>query len=191
MNKKIGEQFKEKVKELKEYVAIATVDAKKYQKTNLEIVKELTNKENIPGVYVTLNKPFRIMKDVFKKEEINSDMIIFIDAVTKTAGGEIKKTDNCLFIGSPENLSDVSIAMDQAVRAVPAEEKFVFFDSLNTLLMYNKVTTVARFVHFLAGKMRTWKVKGIIVSLQKEKNKELIEELMQFCDVSIDFEEEK
>jgi len=81
--------------------------------------------------------------------------------------------------------------MDQAVRAVPAEEKFVFFDSLNTLLMYNKVTTVARFVHFLAGKMRTWKVKGIIVSLQKEKNKELIEELMQFCDVSIDFGEEK
>jgi len=68
MNKKIGEQFKEKVKELKEYVALATVEASKYQKTNLEIVKELTNRENIPGVYVTLNKPFRIMKDIFKKK---------------------------------------------------------------------------------------------------------------------------
>ena len=187
MDKKIGEQFKEKVKELKEYVALATVEANKYEKTNLEIIKHLINSENIPGVYVTLNKPFRIMKEIFKKEKINFEMVIFIDAVTKTAGGEIKKTDNCLFIGSPENLSDISIAMDQAVRAVPAEEKFVFFDSLNTLLIYNKVTTVARFIHFLAGKMRIWKVKGIIVSLQKEKNKELIEELMPFCDVSIDF----
>lgn len=187
MPEKVGDKFREKVKDLKEYVALATVEASKYQKTNLEIIKRIISEENIPGVYVTLNKPFRIMKDVFKKENIDSDMIIFIDAVTKTAGGEIKKTENCLFIGSPENLSDISIAMDQAVRAIPSEEKFVFFDSLNTLLIYNKAPTVARFIHFLAGKMRTWKVKGIIVSLQKEKNKELIKELMQFCDVSIDF----
>ncbi len=187
MAEKIGEQFEEKVKDLKEYVALATVEASKYQKTNMGIIKQLVNNEKVPGVYVTLNKPFRIIKDILKKDDINSDMIIFIDAVTKTSGGEIKKTDNCLFIGSPENLSDISIAMDQAVRAVPSEEKFVFFDSLNTLLIYNKVATVARFIHFLAGKMRVWKVRGIIVSLQKEKNKELIDELMQFCDVSIDF----
>lgn len=191
MPEKIGDKFREKVRGLKEYVALATVEASKYQKTNLEIIKEIISDENIPGVYVTLNKPFRIMQSIIKKEKINSDMIIFIDAVTKTVGGEIKKTENCLFIGSPENLSDISIAMDQAVRAVPSEEKFVFFDSLNTLLLYNKAVTVARFIHFLAGKMRVWKVRGIIVSLQKEKNKELIDELMQFCDVSIDFGEEK
>jgi len=187
MEEEIGEHFKEKVKGLDEYVTLATVNTSQYQKTNIGIIKELTNKENIPGVYVTLNKPFRIMKDIFKKEKINSDLIIFIDAVTKTSGGDIKKTENCLFIGSPENLSDISIAMDQAVKAIPSEKKFVFFDSLDTLLIYNKAATVARFIHFLAGKMRVWKVKGIIVSLQKEKNKELIEELMQFCDVSIEF----
>ncbi|MBU0629256.1 MAG: hypothetical protein KKC75_08780 [Nanoarchaeota archaeon] len=184
---KVKDEFEKKVKDLKQYVALATVNARSYEKTNLEIIRHLIEDDNIPGVYVTLNKPFNSMIDTLKKAKIDTRVIIFIDAVTKTAGGETEKTDKCLFIGSPDNLSDISIAMDQAVRALPSEERFVFFDSLSTLLIYNNASTVAKFVHFLAGKMRIWKVKGIIVSLRKEKDKELIDELMQFCDTIIDF----
>ncbi|MBW2975249.1 hypothetical protein KY366_06025 [Candidatus Woesearchaeota archaeon] len=183
---KIKDKFREELKNLKQYVALATVDARSYQKTNLGIIKHLTDKENIPGVYVTLNKPFKTMKGIFQKEKINTGMMIFIDAVTQTAGGSVEKTDKCLYIGAPNNLSDISIAMDQAVRALPSQERFVFFDSISTLLIYNNIATVAKFIHFLAGKMRVWKVKGIIVSLRKKQDEELIEELTQFCDAIID-----
>jgi hypothetical protein len=141
----------------------------------------------VPGVYVTLNKPYKTLIGFLQSVNIDPRMIIFIDAVTKTSGGIVEKTENCLYIGSPQDLSDISVAMDQAVRAIPTKVKFVFFDSLDTLLMFNQVGTVARFIHFLAGKMRTWEVEGIIVSLRKEKNEELISELMQFCDVTLDF----
>ncbi|MBL7100564.1 MAG: hypothetical protein ISS23_01275 [Nanoarchaeota archaeon] len=181
------EDFDKKVKNLKEFIVLATVSAKSYQKTNIELVKHLTKDKNIPGVYVTLNKPFNTMKSALGKGGVDTRMIIFIDAVTKTASGKISKTKNCLFIGSPENLSDVSVAMDQAVRSLPSKERFLFFDSLSTLLLYNSVETVARFIHFLAGKMRVWKVKGIIISLERKADKALIEELSQFCDMVIDF----
>jgi len=184
----IKDEFKDKLKNLKHYVALATVGARDYQKTNLKIISNLTEDQNIPGVYVTLNKPFNTMLEIFKREKVDPRMIIFIDAVTKTAGGESEKTEQCLFIGAPDNLSDISIAMDQAVRSLPSKERFVFFDSLSTLLLYNNVQTVARFIHFLAGKMRVWKVKGVIVSLRKEKDKELIDELTQFCDITLDFD---
>ncbi len=181
------EDFDKEVKNLKEFIALATVSAEEYQKTNIQLVKHLTKEKNIPGVYVTLNKPFDIMKNILEKGGVDTRMIIFIDAVTKTASGNVSKTKNCLFIGNPENLSDISVAMDQAVRALPGKEKFLFFDSLSTLLLYNSVGTVARFIHFLAGKMRVWKVKGIIISLERDADKELIEELSQFCDVVMDF----
>lgn len=183
----IKEKFKKQLKDLKEYVVLATVKAKDYNKTNLELVRHLTEEENAPGVYVTLSKPFDVMQEKFKKAGIDTELIIFIDAVTKTAGGELKKTKNCLYIGGPEKLSDISIAMDQAVRALPSQKRFVFFDSLSVLLMYNEVGTVVKFIHFLASKMRVWKVKGIIISLQKDKDKELIDQLSQFCDVTLDF----
>ena len=179
-------KFQEKLKDFEQYIALVTVSSKDYQEANLKLVEHLTKDENIPGVYVTLNKPFKTLEALFKKHGINTDLIIFIDAVTKVEEGA-KKTESCLFIGSPEKMSDISIAMDQAVNSLPGENKFVFFDSLSTLLLYNEAAAVAKFIHFLTNKIRAWNVKGVIVSLQKEKDKELIDELSQFCDAIIDF----
>lgn len=181
------EEFSDEVKDLKEFIALATVSAKEYQKTNIALVKHFTQDNNIPGVYVTLNKPYENVKVQLEKGGVDTGMILFIDAVTPTDGKKTKKTKDCLFMGNPENLSDLSIAMDQAIRALPGKDKFLFFDSLSTLLVYNSIPTVAQFIHFLATRMRGWKVKGIIISLERKQDKELIDELSQFCDVVMDF----
>lgn len=168
---------------LKDYVALATVNAEKYQEINIRIIKSFTDKK-IPGVYVTLSKPVVTVKKALEAAGVDTRLIIFIDAITKTIDGTEKK-ENCLFIGTPENLSDISIAMDQAVTALP-EEKFIFFDSLSVLLVYNDPALVAKFIHMIAGKMHIWKVKGIIVSLRRKEDEELIKELFQFCDIKLD-----
>ena len=173
--------FQKEVKNLNDYVILVIVDAKKYQKTNLELIKFLVNEEKTPGVYVTLNKPYEVILRTFQNSNIDTRLIIFIDTVS----GQTGKKKNCLYIGSPEKLSDISVAMDQAVKALP-KEKFVFFDSINTLTVFNKPVTVARFVHFLAGKMREWKIKGIIISLEKGIDEVLINELTALADSRID-----
>ena len=177
----------EKLKDMRNSVILATVSAKDYQKINTLLIKYLIKDMGMPGVYVTLNKPYSTVKDLLNRAKIDTRLIIFIDVITKTSGGKIKKTKECLYIGTPENLSDLSLSMDQAVTSLPGKEKFLFFDSLNTLLIYNDVKTVARFIHFLSGKMRVWRVKGIIVSLQKKGNEDLINELTQFCDIGLEF----
>ena len=180
----IKEKFKKNVANLEDYIILITVNASDYQKTNLEILELLITEQKIPGVYVTLNKPFDIIQRLLKQKKIDSRLLIFIDGITKVS--ENKRIKNCLFIGSPEKLSDISVAMDQAINALPTKEKFIFFDSINTLQLFNKPGTVARFVHFLAGKIREWKIKGIIISIKKSSDESLINELIQFCDAQID-----
>ena len=179
----VKETFKKEVKSLKDYILLITVDVKNYQKAAIDIVKSLVNEQNIPGVYVTLNKPYEIMQRTFANNNIDTRLVILIDATART---ESKKVENCLYIGSPEKLSDMSVAMDQAIKALPTTEKFLIFDSLNTLAIFNKQTTIARFIHFLTGKMREWKIKGIIITLEKETEPALLDELTQFSDVRID-----
>ncbi|MBS3102729.1 hypothetical protein J4458_04765 [Candidatus Woesearchaeota archaeon] len=176
--------FRKEVSNLRDYVVLVIVDAKKYQQTNVELIKFLVKEQKIPGVYVTLNKPYEAILRTFEDNDIDTRLIIFIDAVTSSIG-QAKKAKNCLYIGSPEKLSDISVAMDQAVKALP-KEKFVFFDSINTLAIFNKPVTVARFVHFLAEKMREWKIKGIIISLEKGINDALMDELTTLADSRID-----
>ena len=177
----LKETFKKEVKSLKDYILLITVDAKSYKKTAIDVVKFLSE-QNIPGVYVTLNKPYEIIQRNLADSGVDTRLVIFIDAASRT---EAKKVENCLYIGSPEKLSDLSVAMDQAVKALP-EDKFLIFDSLNTLAIFNKPATMARFVHFLTAKMREWKVKGIIITLEKETEAALLDELTQFSDARAD-----
>lgn len=180
----VKETFKKEVKSLKDYILLITTDAKNYQSIVIDAVRLLVNEQNVPGVYVTLNKPYDIIQRMLISSNIDARLIIFIDATSRTDG--TKKVDNCLYIGSPEKLSDLSVAMDQAIKALPTNDKFLIFDSLNTLAIFNKQSTVARFIHFLTGKMREWKVKGIIITLEKETEQTLLDELTQFSDARID-----
>ncbi len=177
------ETFKKQTQSLGDYILLITVDAKNYQKTAIDVVRFLISEQHIPGVYVTLNKPYEIMQRNLANSNIDSRLVIFIDAASNIG---VKKVDNCLYIGSPEKLSDISVAMDQAIKALPNIDKFLIFDSLNTLTLFNKPATVARFIHFLTGKMREWKIKGVILTLDKETDQSLLDELTQFSDARID-----
>mgnify|MGYP001615334611 CR=1 FL=1 len=181
----VQESFRKEVSNLKDYLLLVTVGAKNYQNTAIDLLRFLVNVQNNPGVYVTLNKPYEVMRRNLANSGIDARLVIFIDATSRA--GQTKKVDNCLYIGSPEKLSDMSVAMDQAIKALPTSEKFLIFDSLNTLSIFNKPATVARFIHFLAGKIREWKVKGIIITLEKETEQPLLDELTQFADSRIDF----
>ena len=180
----VQESFRKEASSLKEYLLLVTVDAKNYQNAAIDLLRFLVNEQNNPGVYVTLNKPYEVMQRNLANNGIDARLVIFIDATSRTE--QKKKEGNCLHIGSPEKLSDISVAMDQAIKALPTSEKFLIFDSLNTLSIFNKPATVARFIHFLAGKIREWKVKGIIITLEKETEQSLLDELTQFADSRVD-----
>ena len=178
-------RLEEEIKGRSSYIILVLTNAKNYQEVYIEIIKTLTSSENTPGVYITLNKPYSTLNSIFEKEGIDSRMLFFIDAISRTSG-EPTKVKNCLFIGSPQYLSDISIALTEAVNALPSPDKFIFFDSLSTLLIYNQAGTVAKFFHFLSGKMRAWNIKGIILSLEGDKDELLLARVSQFCDATID-----
>lgn len=178
------ETFRKEVSALKDYILLLTVSAKSYNDTAIDTLRFLINEQHVPGVYVTLNKPFEVIQRNLQNNNIDPRLVIFIDATSRTEG--TRKTENCLAIGSPEKLSDISVAMDQAIKALPTDNKFLVFDSINTLSIFNKSVTVARFIHFLVGKIREWKVKGVILTLEKETEQQLLDELTQFSDFRVD-----
>ncbi len=62
------------------------------------------------------------------------------------------------------------------------ENKFLFLDSLSTLLMYNKPEIVAQFAHFLVTRLRRVGLIGIIISIEKQIDEKLLYLLVEICD---------
>lgn len=178
--------IKTKLGKQSEFVALMLVNSSEYYKASTSIVKFLTTSKNIPGVYLSVNKPFSVLNENFKKEGIRNDLIIFIDAITSLSDGKPEENEHCYYLESPENLSDISIAISEAIESIDHKEKFIFIDSLSTLLIYNNPETVTKFIHFLIGKMRAWNAIGVILSLKKRGEGSLIAEIGQFCDMTIE-----
>lgn len=186
LNLHMPEEILQKIKGVNNEIVLLNIGIEDYKKTIPEILEYLTNKKHIPGVYVSLNKPVTVLHDTFTKSNVNTEMIVFIDAISKMSNLSLKSCENCFYLRSPKDLSDISIAISEALKSINTKKKFVFFDSLNTLLLYSNENLVARFFHFLIGKIRIMGANGFIISLKKGVNKKLITELSQFCDYYID-----
>lgn len=116
-------------------------------------------------------------------------MIIFIDAITLPSGGKTNDSDRCLYLSDLRNLSDLAVIIDEAIDAIPYENKFLFLDSLSTLLLYNNTGSAAKFAHFLTGKLRAFDLDAIFLSLELESDAEFLTQLSLFCDKKINLSE--
>jgi len=180
------EKIKNAFKDLPEqWLLLFIVNAKEYLETNMAILKEVTKQENTAGVYVTLNRPYASLIKNLEQNKIKTDNLFFLDCITKTLCAE-KEQEKCLFLESPQNLTQLAIAIDEIVKAIPMKNKFLFFDELSTLLIYNQTGTVAKFLHFLTGKMRTLELKGILLSVEKELDPKIAQQSEQSVDKVID-----
>jgi len=162
------------------------VNAKDYNESNVELVNYLSKEKGLTGVYVTVNKPYKTLQQALQDVGVNTKGIFFIDAVSKLTSDEPNKSEGCVFIGSPQDLTGISIAITEVVAALPASNRFLIFDSLSTLLIYNPSSSVAKFAHFLTANIRKWGILGILILMGNEKEQGLVNELAQFCDATLD-----
>jgi hypothetical protein len=149
-----------------------------------KIVKSL-QKDHDAGVIITVNQPYPVLEKILEKNGVKTDSLYFIDCISKTAGGGSEKSKKCLYVNSPSDLTELSIAIMQALESFGDKKKFVFIDSLATFLMYNSAGTLSKFSHFLITKISLMDVSGIFMSVEEEMDEKLINELKSFCEKTI------
>ena len=132
-------------------------------------------------VYVTTNKPYSHMAEMFRKEKVNSSNVFFLDCISRQVGERGEEPENCVYIDSPQNLTAISIAISQAVEHLTGE-KILFLDSLSTLLIYHDANTIGRFSNFLVNKMRLCGVDTVMLALEADMGKEVLKKIESIAD---------
>lgn len=164
-------------KELKNNQIIMVVEpAEKYSQTVVDIARALSKKSLC---YVTLNKTFDSLKEEFKKKKVNTENIIFIDAISKTIKQVPQQTDSCYYVSSPGSLTEISIAIDRFLRH---NFEYLVFDSLTNMLIYEKKAPVAKFISSIVNKIKQSKTKAVFYALKIKEQNEIIEEAEMFVD---------
>jgi len=138
--------------------------------------------KGLGGVYVTIAEPYSSIVKKLELEKINLEKVLFLDAITVMISGAVEKTGKCIYVNSPKHLTDMSIALDNAISSMKEEKKFVLFDSLGALLIHNDLPNIQKFVHFFTAKMRALNVYSFLISLENEIDPKTLTVLSTFCD---------
>ena len=172
------------IKDLKKgEIAVIVVPNSKYTSQLPKIAKHFSNSFDAT-CYVSLNKPFKTLEPSLKKGGVKTDKFLFVDGITKTAMPDAKPTENCLLISSASALTEISIAVNKVLKTGKFDG--FIFDSLSTLLVYNKGKVVGKFVHSLVNKIKSHNMTAVFTALKGDTDSELLKEVDMYVDKVIE-----
>ena len=164
----------------KNQVLLLVAPADGYNELVLQSIRKLS-KSTV--CYVTLSKTFDSMKELFQKKKIGTENIVFIDAISKTIRQMPDQADGCYFVSSPNSLTELEIAILKVQRH---GFEYLVFDSLSTLLIYQKNTPVAKFVSALANNARKNGTKALFYAVKSPEQSQMVSDVSTFVDKVID-----
>ena len=153
--------------------------AENYFRDILEILKKETKTKRV--IYVTTNKPYSHISNLLKENKISENNLFFIDCISKKVLPKIEETTNCIYLESPQLLTGISIAINESIKGIKGE-KILLLDSLSVLMLYNNMETVSKFSNFLINKMRLYSVDTIILALESDSEKDILDQIKQMVD---------
>lgn len=133
------------------------------------------------GLYITLNKPCAVLQGAFEKGGLAPGRLVYLDSITNTPE---RRIESCHYLGRMRELTDLCIALAKML-SEEKEVKFVFVDSVSTLLIYNDSKSVIRFCHSITEKLRSMSLPAALVMVEMDEGKDVVAQLAQFCDAYV------
>jgi len=176
-------------KELAEQKALLLVlPFESYNKLVLAHAATLAAKNTV--CYVSLNKTFASLKEMFEKSGVNTKNIIVIDGISKTVGtASASKIPGCYFISSPGALAELSSVINEFF---DNGFDYVVIDSLTSALAYQGKAPVSAFVSRLAKQAQDCSTRVLFYSIS-EKQQEQMDDISSYANrvVHVDSRGEK
>ncbi len=128
--------------------------------------------------YVTLNEPFEKIRGLYGNKKL-----LIVDCVTSTVKTP-PDDDEVLFVSSPKSLTEISIAIQKSFDDFGSD--FLIFDSISTLMVYEKSVRMMKFIHNMILKLRGENANSILIVMKDDMGDDILKDLSMFVDKVIE-----
>ena len=163
-----------------ESIVLVVTKAESAFESGLAIVKFFTQKGE-GGIILSASRPFSNLRDIYRKNAIDSKKLFVLDCVSKNEGVSVQTDKNVIFLENASDLTQISISINTLIKS-NKNIKFILIDSITTMLIHNKPDILARFIHSILTRMRIAQISCFSISLENEVNREVQAEIAQLCD---------
>ncbi len=158
--------------------------ASKILEVHLAAVKWI-NEKKYAQIILSTSRPCKDLLKLYKENSIDTSKLIMLCTVCQEKEKNKQENNNVIHLLSDASLTEISLSLSKYMESIKGK-KFIFIDSINTMLINNEPNTLAKFIHSILTKMRINNVSGLLISLEAETNKEVRAEIAQLCDKIIE-----
>lgn len=131
-------------------------------------------------LHVSLNDSYDVLTAEFKKYSIPLDKFYFVDARTTMSKPDHPPEKNCVFVSSPDAITELKIAITKSLEAHGPE--ITLFDSLSTLLSYLSDEIIAIWTHDVITKFREKGTAAVFLCLRRDEESYLVKDIAMYVD---------
>lgn len=140
---------------------LMSMDQENYSGELVSAMKGFMAKKKGDAVYLTFNKPANSLAELFQHLD-HKNRLLFLDVISKHTGQEGPRMENAFFFSFPGDLTGVMMALTRTLKM--HDFKFLFLDSLPSVLIYNDERTTTRFVHAVSAMCKQHSVNLVLFS---------------------------
>ncbi|QQG40071.1 MAG: hypothetical protein HYS81_01525 [Candidatus Aenigmatarchaeota archaeon] len=176
-----AETLEKELQDLPEgWIALIETDAEKSTDVGVAAIKIMTS-GSYTGIVISASRPCRNLLDMYEKKGVARSKVFLLDTVCKGMMANPPEADNVVHVEGSTALTEISLATSEAIKMIEGK-KFLFIDSITTMLVHNKPEIFARFIHSTLTKIRISGISGIMISIEEETDKTVRSEIAQLCD---------
>ena len=164
-------------------------DTDNYYAAILSTIEYLINDRKMGGIYITSTRPASAIMEELSSKNIETNELFFVDCISYLVGGT-GKLERTSFVESPTMMESIMLKADWLLKGVQNEKRFIFFDSINTLSIYNEQKILSEFIHIFTNSLRMKEVFLVLLSVDEQTPKELESLLRITCDETIEIKGE-
>lgn len=131
-----------------------------YNSHLVAVMKTFLHRRKGDAVYVTFSKPAQSLADLFEPLDCRN-RLLFLDVVS-THMGEKAELENAFFVSFPGDLTGLMVVLSRMLKM--HNFRFLFLDSLSSLLLYNDERTSTRFLHALSAMCKKSSLHLVLLS---------------------------
>ncbi len=164
-----------------EWIVLAETSAEKTLGSSLSMIKYLVDDKGYVGIVVSASRPYNNLTNLYQQKGIDTNKILFIDCISKSQSVELEEAGNVVYQDAVSDLTNISLSIKTAMDKIP-EKKFVFIDSITTMLIHNTSEIFDRFIHGMITKLRIKGVSGLLLSVEEETDEHIRFQIADLCD---------
>ena len=161
------------------------LDAESYLEINIKTIKKL-QKKGLSGVYISIQRPFKNISSLLKKQGIDLNKLIFIDIASAVSKETQENNKGCVHISSKLDVDDLVRTIYTSLDQMKGK-KFILIDSLTTFALHKPISETLRFSEFLMRRVKDSKDIVLILNAAKDlSHKKFIRDVVAHADKTIE-----